>query len=207
MTESGFGIALLNIFVSYIGGGLAGAAISYRTKNPLMALIGVAAGYIGAGASLDIAKPWQIFIISFISTFVVYAVYNLLQYLRIDDRKIVPLALGGGAYGALVAGIIGNGDKTGGFFGLKGEYAFQGAEISFGWQLVGLGATAAFALITGLIVIVGLEKTIGLRVTDIDEIRGLDETYWRTPPPPYHDTPLDADVSLSGSQRSVETLD
>lgn len=196
MTESGFGIALLNIFVSYVGGGLAGALIAYRTKNPLFALIGIAAGYIGAGASLDIAKPGQIFIISFIATFVVLGVYKLLQRLRIDDRKIVPLALGGGTYGALVAGIVGSGDKTGGYFGLTGKYAFQGAEISLEWQLIGLAATLVFALVTGLIVIVGLEKTIGLRVSEVDEILGLDEAYWQTPPPPYEDMPVDLEASL-----------
>lgn len=169
MTESGFGIALLNVFVSYIGGGLAGALIGYRVKNPLIALIGVAAGYIGAGASLDIAKPWEIFLISFVATFVVFGVYKLLQRLQIDDKKIVPLSLGGGCYGALVAGIVGSGDKTGGFFGLTGKYAFQGAEISLGWPLIGLAAIVAFALVTGLIVIVGLEKTVGLRVSETDE--------------------------------------
>lgn len=189
MTESGFGVVFINIFVSYIGGGLAGALIAYRTRNPLMALIGVAAGYIGAGACLDIAKPWEILVVSFIATFVVWGVYKLLQYLRIDDRKIVPLALGGGIYGALIAGIVGNGDKTGGFFGLTGKYAFQGATINIGWQAVGVVVTVLIAGISGLVLILGLEKTIGLRVSEEDEVRGLDETYWQTPPSPYDDAP------------------
>jgi Amt family ammonium transporter len=189
MTTSGFGIVLVNIFMSYIGGGLGGAIISYRTKNPIMGLIGVAAGYIGAGASLDIGKPWQILIVSFIASFVVYGVYLLLYRLRIDDKKIVPLALGGGIYGAIAGGVVGWGDKTGGYFGLTGKYALQNATINVGWQAIGVIVTVAIALVSGLVVILGLEKTIGLRVKDEEEVAGLDETYWGSPPPPYADTP------------------
>jgi Amt family ammonium transporter len=189
-TTSGFGIVTLNIFMAYIGGGIGGALISYRTRNPIMALIGVAAGYIGAGASLDIGKPWQILIVSFLASFVVYGTYLLLYRLKIDDKKIVPLALGGGIYSALAAGIVGAGDKTGGYFGLTGKYALQHATISFGEQIVGVLATLAIALVSGLVVIVGLEKTIGLRVKEEDEVAGLDQTYWLAPPPPYADVPM-----------------
>lgn len=187
LTTSGLGVVMLNVFISYVGGGGAGALISYRTKNPLMALIGVPAGYISCGACFDIAKPWQIFVVSFLGTFVVYGVYLLLGVLRIDDKKIVPLALGGGIFGALAAGVVGAGDKTGGFFGLTGKYAPQHASISLGWQFIGLLVTVGIAGVSGLIVIVGLEKTIGLRVSEADELRGLDETYWQAPPSPYLD--------------------
>lgn len=188
-TTSGFGVVAINIFMSFIGGGLAGATISYRTKNPIMALIGIAAGYISAGASLDIGKPLEIFIVAFIGTFVVYGVFLLLYRLQIDDKKIVPLALGGGLYGALAAGVIGAGDKTGGYFGLKGTYALQNSEISIGWQLAGIGVTLAIAVVSGLALILVLEKTIGLRVKEPQELKGLDDTYWKTPVPPYQDAP------------------
>lgn len=193
LTTSGFGIVVLNIFMSYVGGGLGGAVISYRTKNPIMALIGVAAGYIGAGASLDIGKPWQILIVSFIASFVVYATFLLLYRFRIDDKKIVPLALGGGIYGALAAGIVGWGDKTGGYFGLKGNYAPQHATINLGWQAIGVLAAVIIAVVSGLVVILGLEKTIGLRTAEEEEVDGLDNTYWRSPPPPYADVPHELD--------------
>ncbi|MEV4420092.1 ammonium transporter [Patulibacter sp. NPDC049589] len=198
LTTSGFGIALVNVFVSYIGGGIGGALIAYRTRNPIMALIGVPAGYIGAGASLDIAQPWEIVIIAFVASFVVYGVYRLLFVLRIDDKKIVPLALGGGIYSVLVAGIVGSGKHTGGYFGLTGEYAPQHASISIGWQLAGLGVTLAIALISGLVVILGLEKTIGLRVKEETEIVGLDEHYWHAPPTPYEDAPASS-TPVSGA--------
>lgn len=195
-TSSGFGVVLINVFMAYIGGGLGGALLSYRTRNPIMVLIGPVAGYIGAGASLDVGKPLEILVVAFVATFVVYGTYLLLCRLKIDDKKIVPLALGGGIYGALVAGIVGAGDKTGGFFGLTGKYAFQNAEISIGWQFVGVAATVGLALVSGLIVIMGLEKTIGLRVTEADEVDGLDAAYWDSAPSPYADV---AHESSNGS--------
>ena len=200
LTTSGIGIALINIFMAYFGGGLAGAIISYRTKNPIMVLIGAAAGYIGCGTSLDIGKPWQIFLVAFGAAFVVYWMYLLLYRLKIDDKKIVPLALGGGIYGAIMGGFVGWGDKTGGYFGLKGAYAAQHATINPGWQLIGLAVTIAIALVTGVIVIVGLEKTIGLRVKEDEEIVGLDETYWGAPPVPYYDDPMAIGTNGAGKE-------
>ncbi len=189
LTTSGFGIVLLNIFMAYIGGALAGVAIAYRTKNSIMILLGPAAGYIGAGASLDIARPWQVLLIAAGGTVVVYGTFLLMYRIRIDDKKIVPLALGGGIYSALISGIVGWGTKTGGYFGLKGAYSPQHATINLGWQAIGVGVTILISAVTGLIVIVGLDKTIGLRVSEKQEIVGLDETYWGAPPSPYTDAP------------------
>jgi ammonia channel protein AmtB len=189
LTTSGFGIVVLNIFMAYIGGILAGALISYKTKNPIMILLGPVAGYIGAGASLDIAKPWEILLIAAGGAFVVYWTYLLMYRIRIDEKKIVPLALGGGIYGALIAGIVGWGDKTGGYFGLTGVYAPQHATINLGWQALGVLVTVVIAGVSGLIFIILLEKTIGLRVSPKVEIAGLDESYWQAPPSPYLDAP------------------
>jgi ammonium transporter, Amt family len=184
MTSSGFGLVLENVFMSFIGGALTGFAISYITKNPIMALLGPVAGYIGCAASFDVAKPLGILVISMIAPVVVYGGYLLMQKLRIDDKKIVPLALFGGVYAALAAGIAGSGKATGGYFELEnGAYAFQHATITIGHQLVGVGATLGISLITGLVLIIGLEKTIGLRVDREAEIEGLDQTSWGSGPP------------------------
>jgi ammonium transporter, Amt family len=183
LTTSGFGVALINIFVSFLGGGIMGAIISYATKNPIMVLLGPVAGYIGSAASMDIAKPLEMLVVSFIAPLVVYGVYRLLIAARIDDKKIVPLTLGGGIYAAIAAGIVGAGDKTGGFFGItEGDYTFQGATISLGDQLVGVLVTLGIAGVSGLVLIFALEKTIGLRVKESEELEGLDHVFWGAGP-------------------------
>ena len=184
MTNSGFGLVLENVFMSFIGGAITGFAISYITKNPIMALLGPVAGYIGCSCSFDVAKPLGILVISMIAPVVVYGAYLLMQKLRIDDKKIVPLALFGGVYAALAAGIAGAGKATGGYFELEnGAYAFQHATITIGHQLVGVGSTLGISAVTGLVLIIGLEKTIGLRVDRDKEIEGLDQTDWGSGPP------------------------
>jgi ammonia channel protein AmtB len=183
MTTSGFGVVLINVFISFCGGAITGAIISYVTKNPIMALLGPVAGYIGCAASFDVGKPLEMLVVSAITPFVVYWVYLVLLKLRIDDKKIVPLTLGGGTTAVLAAGIVGAGEKTGGYFGItKGQYAFQGATIDLGHQLLGLLVTVGIAGVSGLVLIIGLEKTIGLRVKKSDEIEGLDHTLWGSGP-------------------------
>jgi ammonia channel protein AmtB len=189
MTTSGFGIALSNVFVAFCGGTLTGALIAYRTKNALFALLGPVAGYIGGGASMDIVKPWEMLLISAGAPLFVYGTYRLLHRLRIDDKKIVPLTLGAGLYGAIIPGIVAWGTPTGGYFGLKGEFAFQGAEINLWWQLAGVGATVGIAAVSGLAIVFALEKTIGLRITRTEELEGLDSAVWGAGPLPEIDGP------------------
>jgi ammonium transporter, Amt family len=189
LNQSGIGIVMINIFVSFVAGVVAGGIIAYATRNAMMVLMGVPAGYISAGASMDLGKPWEIFIVAFVGTFVVWGVTVLLGLLHIDDKKIIPLALGGGIYAALAAGIVGAGDKVGGYFGLQGAYAPGHASVSFGWQLIGVLVTIGIALVSGLILIFGLEKTIGLRVSEKAELAGLDAAHWDAPPAPYEDAP------------------
>ena len=188
LSDSGFGIAVMNIFAAYIGGVIGGAIIAYKTRKPIFALLGVPGGYISNGTSLDVGKPWEIAAIAFAGMFVLYGVFMLLYKLRLDDKKVVPLTLGCGTVGAFSGAIVASGEKTGGFFGItEGKYAFQSQEISFGMQAAAYGVTIAIAAVSGLILILALEKTIGLRVRDEDEITGLDATYWDAQPPPYDD--------------------
>jgi hypothetical protein len=37
-------------------------------------------------------------------------------------------------------------------------------------------------VLAGLVLIHGLDKVVRLRVSDEDEVKGLDETYWDVPP-------------------------
>lgn len=189
MTSSGFGIVMINIAAAFGGGTIGGAILAFRNKNPLFLALGPVAGYVSCAAILDIGKPWECAIVSFFGPVVFMLVYELLKRVKIDEKKVAPLGLGCGIYGALVAGIVGAGDATGGYFGLEGEYGFQHASITFGWQLIGVVVIVAFALVTALITIVGLEKTIGIRVSEADELAGLDISNWKSPPPSGLDEP------------------
>ncbi|HEX5949991.1 MAG TPA: ammonium transporter [Actinomycetota bacterium] len=183
MTTSGLGVVFNNVFIAYAVGGVVGGLIAYHTKNVIHALLGPLAGYVAGNAALDVVSTWEMALIALFAPFFVWAVYEWLHRTGIDETKVIPLGLGAGIYGALVVGFVAWGDKTGGYFGLtEGTYAFQGAEINPFWQLVGIVVTMGIAILTGLILIVGLDKLIGIRVSDEEEVEGLDEAYWDVPP-------------------------
>jgi Amt family ammonium transporter len=76
---------------------------------------------------------------------------KLLHRLRIDEQKVLPLALGPGVVGAILVGFTHWGAATGGFPGLTGEYADGHAQITPWWQLAGVVITMAVSGIPALI--------------------------------------------------------
>ena len=182
LSSSGIGIVCINIAAAFAGGIIGGGIVSYRTKNPLFVLLGPAAGYVGAGTVLDVLHPWVVCIIALFSPVVLYLTYKALLKLRIDEKKIVPLGLGCGSYSAIVGGFVAWHTKTGGYFGLTGKYGFQHAQITPWMQFAGLGVTLGIATISGLVLVIGLEKTVGIRVSEEEELAGLDATGWLYPP-------------------------
>jgi ammonia channel protein AmtB len=179
MTTSGLGVVFNNVFIAYAVGGVVGAMIAYRTGNVIHALLGPLAGYLAGTAAFDVVSTWEMALIALPAPLIVWAVYEWLRRNEIDETKIIPLGLGAGIYGALVVGFVAWGDKTGGYFGLaEGTYAFQGAEINPWWQLIGIAATMGIAFLSGVVLIYGVDKWIGLRVPDEEEIEGSDEASW-----------------------------
>ena len=192
MSSSGIGIVFINIGAAYFGGIVGGGLLSWRTRNPLFVLLGPAAGYVGTGTVMDVLHPWVVIIVAMFSPLALYVVYRTLARLRIDEKKIVPLGLGCGIYGAVVGGFVAWHTKTGGYFGLKGHYGFQHAQINPGSQILGVVITIAIAAVSGLVLIIGLEKTIGLRVREEVELEGLDLSNWGFPPSVDLDVPAAA---------------
>ena len=183
MTTSGLGVVFNNIFISFAVGGLVGALIAYKTKEVTHALLGPLAAYVACSAAFDVSAPWQIMLIALFGPIFTWAVYEWLRRRGIDENKVIPLGLGAGIYGAIVIGFAQWHEKTGGFAGItEGEFAFQNAEITPYWQLVGIGVTVGIAAVSGLVLIWGLDKIVPLRVSEEQEIEGLDPTYWDVPP-------------------------
>jgi len=191
MTTSGLGVVFNNVFIAYTVGGVVGGIIAYRTGNVIHALLGPLAGYVAGSAALDVVSTWEMALIALFAPFFVWAVYEWLRRSEIDETKVIPLGLGAGIYGALVVGFVAWGDKTGGFPGAEGTYAFQNAEINPLWQLVGIGVTMGIAFLSGVVLIYGVDKWIGLRVPDEEEVEGSDEAAWH----------VGAEASMAGGPR------
>jgi len=100
---------------------------------------------------------------------VVFSMEFVEQKLKIDDAVgAFSVHAIGGAWGTLVIGLWGiDGDTAIGIFN-------GGGSAQFFAQLIGTFAYAAWAVVTSLIFLTILKKTIGLRVTEQEEIEGLD---------------------------------
>lgn len=177
-TNSGWGIVLTNVFAAYCGGLISGAAIAYWRREVVWALLGPLAGAVMCGTMFDVVDPWEIFLISMLGPIVSRATASFLIRLRIDEPKVIPLALGPGIVGAILCGFVAWGTKTGGYPGLTGTFGFQHAHITPWWQLAGVGLDIGLAAIPCLALCLFFERTWGLRVTDADEVAGLDRAYW-----------------------------
>lgn len=177
-TTSGVGIVLCNILAAFIAGGLSGAVIAYRRKEPIWAIFGPLAGYVMTGTLLDVGMPWYVFLVALAGPPIALAAYELIRKAGIDEPKVAPLALGPGVVGVIVTGFVAWHTKTGGYPGLTGKYAFQHAEITPLWQLIGVVATLVVAAVSALVLCWILERTTGLRVSEETEIAGLDISHW-----------------------------
>ena len=102
---------------------------------------------------------------------VVFSIEFIEKKLKIDDAIGAASAHGVvGAWGTLVIGLWGVDGATG--IGLLNG----GGASQLSVQAIGVAAYGAWAVITSLIVLTVLKKTIGLRVSEEDEKRGLDIT-------------------------------
>jgi ammonium transporter, Amt family len=178
MTGTGIGIIVTNILASYSGGAIVGAFIAYRLKQPVWALLGPLAGAVICGTLFDVGMPWEVFLVSMAGPPVALATARLVTSWGIDEQKVIPLALGPGVVGALITGFIEWGTKTGGYPGAKGDYALQHATITPWWQLAGIVATMLVAAIPCWAICTAFERRGRLRVTEAEEVAGLDQTIW-----------------------------
>ena len=179
-TRTGLGLILINLFAAMLAGGVAGASIGYRLRDPRWVFLGPVAGTVMASTLFDIGTPLESLLFGAIGPFVALATAKLLRRLRIDEPKVVPLALGPGIAGALLVGFTHWGTATGGFPGLSGEFAPGHAQITPWWQLAGVVATVLVSGVPAWLLCLVLEKLGALRVSSDAELVGLDMTQWET---------------------------
>lgn len=135
------------------------STLAYKNFDLTMFLNGILGGLVGITAGADQMGATDAILIGIIAGGLIVAGVALVDKLKLDDPVgAVAVHLICGVWGTLAVGIFGN---------LAGIEQF----IS---QLIGVGAYAAFCIITSFIIIYTLKKTTGIRVSEKEEIEGLD---------------------------------
>lgn len=140
--------------------------IRYKKPDVSMTLNGSLAGLVAITAGCDMVTPAGAAIIGIIAGFVVmFGIEFIDQKLKIDD-PVGAIGVHGmcGATGTLLTGLFA---KDGGLF-------YGGGFRFFGVQLLGVAVVIAWVAVTMTIVFLIIKKTIGLRVSEEEEIAGLD---------------------------------
>lgn len=178
MAQTGIGIVLKNVFCALLGGGISGAFLATRLREPVWVFFGPIAGAVMTGTIFDVASSLESLTFGVTGPILAVMVSRLLVAMRIDEPKVAPLAFGPGIAGSLAGGFIHWGTATGGFPDLAAPYVVGHAHISPFLQLVGISVVVLLAAVPAYVLCRMFELTSGLRISRECERVGMDATYW-----------------------------
>lgn len=144
--------------------------VMYKKPDVSMSLNGSLAGLVAITAGCDTVSPASAAIIGIMAGFVVvFGIEFIDKVCKIDD-PVGAVGVHGmcGALGTLCVGLFSDGAGT----DTKGLFTGGGAHL-LGIQFIGFIATAAWVVVTMVIVFQVIKHTIGLRVSADEEIAGL----------------------------------
>lgn len=135
----------------------------------LMACNGALAGLVGITAPVAYVDPWAAVVIGAIAAPIMLLSVSVIEKVfRIDD-PVGAVSVHGtcGLWGILAVGIFANGNND--VTGLIGGNAAQLVP-----QLISMGVVLAWALATGFLMFFLLKATMGVRLTEAEEMEGVD---------------------------------
>ena len=164
-------IAVTTNLAAAAGAILAMITAWFRLKKPDagMALNGALAGLVAITAPCAFVTPLAAVIIGAIAGVVVVFSVLILENLRIDD-PVGAISVHGvcGALGTLLLGLFHT--EQGVFYAADTGAAFK----FFGVQFLGVVSVFAWCMVTGFILFYGIKAIVGLRVSEEEELEGLD---------------------------------
>ncbi|WP_028871479.1 ammonium transporter [Psychroserpens burtonensis] len=155
-------ITLVTTCLAASAGGIVAALVSFiRFKNMdlTMFLNGILGGLVGITAGADQMSPTDAVLIGAIAGAIIVFAVSLIDRLKLDDPVgAIAVHLVCGIWGTLAVGIFGN--------------LASGAQ--FVSQLIGVASYAAICITSSFLIIFIIKKTVGIRVSEKEELEGLD---------------------------------
>ncbi len=134
--------------------------ILYKNFDLTMFLNGILGGLVGITAGADQMSPNDAVVIGVIAGIIIVLAVALVDKLRLDDPVgAVAVHLICGIWGTLAVGLFGA----------------MASVDQFLTQLTGVAIVGAFCLVTAFIILFVIKQTMGLRVSEKEEIEGLDD--------------------------------
>ena len=155
-------LTLVTTCLAAAAGGVVSFMVStalYKNFDLTMFLNGILGGLVSITAGADQMSPTDAILIGAIGGVLIVFAVALIDKIKLDDPVgAIAVHLACGVWGTLAVGVFGN-------------LASWNQFIS---QLIGISSYALFCIITSFIIIYGLKITLGIRVSEKEEIEGLD---------------------------------
>jgi len=157
-------------------GATIGALIMFRTLDVSQMGNGAIAGLVAITAPCAFVDPWAAVVIGLVAGLIVPPLVVLVDKIKVDDPiGCLPVHGVAGIWGTLAIGLFATADRTVNAGLGKSEGLFLGGGGEQLWvQFYGVAVTIAFTGTAALLVFLGIKATIGLRVSEKDELAGLD---------------------------------
>lgn len=159
---AGTSLVLVTTSLAAAAGGVGAFLLStllYKQYDLTMFLNGILGGLVGITAGADLMSPNEAVIIGFLAGLIIVLGVAFIDKLKLDDPVgAIAVHLICGIWGTLAVGL----------FGSKAGFD------QFVVQLAGVGAAATFCTATAFIILFALKKTVGIRVSEKEELEGLD---------------------------------
>ncbi|MCK8480471.1 ammonium transporter [Psychroserpens algicola] len=155
-------LTLVTTCLAAASGGVIAALVSfikYKNMDLTMFLNGILGGLVGITAGADQMSPTDAIIIGAVAGAIIVFAVSLIDRLKLDDPVgAIAVHLVCGIWGTLAVGIF-------------GELASGSQFVS---QLIGVASYAGICIISSFLIIFVMKKTVGIRVSEREELEGLD---------------------------------
>jgi len=138
---------------------------------------GILGGLVGITAGCATVEPWAALVIGCVASLVVMGGVKLLDSLKIDDPVgAIPVHMMGGIWGVLAVGLFSDKDLLLNAYGSEQNYGLLmgGGVEQLAAQAVGIAAIVGWTAALSGILFLGIKFTVGLRVSEAEELQGLD---------------------------------
>jgi Amt family ammonium transporter len=154
-------LTLVTTCLAAAAGGVVAASVSlirYKNLDLTMFLNGILGGLVGITAGADVMTPESAILIGAIAGVLIVFAVSFVDAIKLDDPVgAIAVHLICGIWGTLAVGI----------FSTNPEHTFL-------IQLIGVACYAAFCILASFLILFLLKKTVGIRVSEKEELEGLD---------------------------------
>ncbi|MGH2772067.1 MAG: ammonium transporter [Actinomycetota bacterium] len=146
-----------------------------RNKAPttIGAATGAVAGLVAITPAAGYIEAWAAVVLGLAAGVICYIAVSMKSSIGYDDSlDVVGVHMVGGIVGALLTGVF----ATTAINEAGGDGLLYGNPGQFGKQAIAVGATLVYSFVASLIILKLADMLVGVRVTEDEELRGLDIT-------------------------------